>query len=209
MKKKNKKERIPFKVLWSNPFYNSIIKLGGWLIFFAILYVFLAIGSSSKTPNLNNNKNKEEEVKPKISYIEMKNELKTQTLSINYSIGDYIITGLIKDNVLTGTLEGTDILYKIKYDGEKIYQVKKDEEIENEDILNDINKDYLLPSKIIALIDNPKIIGIKSADELTYSYNVNNVAISTYLNERTIEKIIILDGTLTYNLEYIEVVNEK
>ena len=59
------------------------------------------------------------------------------------------------------------------------------------------------------IIDDPKVIGLKSADELTYSYNIDNVSISVYLNESRIEKIIILDNDLTYNLEYKEVVNEK
>lgn len=214
MKKKeksNKENRITLKMLWSHPFYNSLIKLGMWFLFFLILYIFLIAGRS--TSNLNNKKAeeniKQENTKPKISYIDMKKNLINGELSITYNIGDYILTGLINNNVLTGTLEDNDNLYKIEYDGEKIYQVKKEEKNENEEILTDINKNYLLPSKIIEIIDDPKVIGKKSADELTYSYDIDGVAISFYLNEKSIEKIIILDGNITYNLEYKEVVSEK
>ena len=214
MKKKeknNKENRITLKILWAHPFYNSLIKLGMWFLFFLILYIFLIAGRS--TPNLNNKKEeetiKQEAIKPKISYIDMKKNLSERELSITYNIGDYILTGLINNNILTGTLEDSDNLYKIEYDGEKIYQVKKEEKQENEELLTDINKNYLLPSKIIEIIDDPKVIGKKSADELTYSYDIDGVAISFYLKENSIEKIIILDENITYNLEYKEVVSEE
>lgn len=206
MKKQDKEERITFKMLWNHPFYNSLMKLGIWFVFFLILYIVMTVGSHPKE-NI-----KKEEDKPtiKYSYIDMKKDLLNNELSINYTIGNYLITGLINNNILTGTLEDNDDnLVKIKYDGNNLYQIKKDEENINNELLSNVNLNYLLPSKIMNIIDDPKVIGLKSADELTYSYNIDNVSISVYLNESRIEKIIILDNDLTYNLEYKEVVNEK
>ena len=205
----HKENKVTLKVLWAHPFYNSLIKLGLWLIFFIILYIFLI---ASKPPKTINKEDLEEDVKTeiKVPYIDMKKNLITNELSIDYSINNYHINGLIENNILIGTLEDDEgNLVKIKYDGENIYQVKKDEETINNELLSDINLDYLLPSKIINLIDNPKIIGIKSADEMTYSYDIDGVAVSVYLNESKLYKIIILDNEITYNLEYKEVVNEK
>lgn len=206
----NKENKVTLKMLWAHPFYNSLIKLGIWFIFFIVLYIFLTLGKPAK--QFEDNPPVEEEVKTeiKVSYMDMKKNLINSELSISYDLGNYSVTGLVNNNILTGTLEDNeDNLVKIKYDGENIYQVKKDEEIVNNELLPDINLNYLLPSKIIEIVDNPKVIGVKSADELTYSYDIDGAAISIYLNENRIEKIIILDNELTYNLEYKEVVNEK
>ena len=208
MKKKDK-DKITLKELWSHPFYNSLIKLGLWFLFFAVLYFFLMIGSIN-SPKRNTLKPENDKTEKTISFIEMKNNLINNNQKIVYSINNYYIAGIISDNTLTGTLEDNfDHLIKIKYDGDKLYQLKKEEEIENNDILDNLKKEYLLPSKIIEIIDNPNVIGTKSADELSYSYTIDNIAISFYLNTKQIEKIIILDNDITYNLEYEEVVNEK
>lgn len=208
MKKKDK-DKITLKELWSHPFYNSLIKLGLWFLFFAVLYFFLMIGSIN-SPKRNTLKPENNKTEKTISFIEMKNNLINNNQKIVYSINNYYIAGIISDNTLTGTLEDNfDHLIKIKYDGDKLYQLKKEEEIENNDILDNLKKEYLLPSKIIEIIDNPNVIGTKSADELSYSYTIDNIAISFYLNTKQIEKIIILDNDITYNLEYEEVVNEK
>ena len=208
MKKKDK-DKITLKELWSHPFYNSLIKLGLWFLFFAVLYFFLMIGSIN-SPKRNTLKPENDKTEKTISFIEMKNNLINNNQKIVYSINNYYIAGIISDNTLTGTLEDNfDHLIKIKYDGDKLYQLKKEEEIENNDILDNLKKEYLLPSKIIEIIDNPNVIGTKSADELSYSYTIDNIAISFYLNTKQIKKIIILDNDITYNLEYEEVVNEK
>ena len=208
-KDKVKKDKIPFKVLWANPFYSSLIKLGLWVLFFLILYVVLMIGSMNKPINKNNQK-KEEKSEKILSLIDMKKNLINKNQKITYSVLDYYITGIISNNSLVGTLEDNeDKIIKFEYDGENIYQVKKDEKIVNDELIVDINKDYLLPSKIINIVDNPDVIGIKSADELCYTYTIDNKSISFYLNKQRIEKIIILDGDITYNLEYEEVVNEE
>lgn len=208
-KSEDKENKVTFKMLWAHPFYNSLIKLGLWLIFFIVLYIFLMAAKPPK--NLENNE-PEEEVKTeiKVSYVDMKKNLINSELSISYDLGNYKINGLVNNNILSGTLEDNEgNLIKIKYDGENIYQVKKDEEIIINEMFTDININYLLPSKIIEIVDNHKVIGVKSADELTYSYDVDGVAISLYLNESKIYKIIVLENELTYNLEYKEVINEE
>lgn len=203
----NKKERIPLKVLWHHPFYNSLIKLGIWFIFFLILYIFLIVNSKRPIPKeyLTN-----EEPASEITYSDMKKNFTTKELNINYVIEDYYISGIIKDNVLTATLEdNTDTVIKIKYDGNKLYQIKKEEEIEANNLLENININYLLPTKIINIIDDPKVISTKNAEGLVYKYDIDNIVITVYLNEKSIEKITILENDIAYNLEYKEVVNEK
>lgn len=208
MKKKEEgEEKKSFKELWKDPKSNAKIKLGFWGIFFIVLYLFAFI---SGAVNKNNTPSKPKENNSKITFTKMKNNLSEKEQEVIYSINNYYITGVLKDNILTATLEDdSDNIYKIKYDGENIYQLKKNEETVNEELLNDINKDYLLVDNIIEIIDDPKMIVTKSADEKVYSYNNDDYAISVYLNDKYIEKIVILEGDITYSLEYKEVASEK
>ena len=205
MKKDNK--RIPFKVLWKNPFYNAVIKMGLWIVFFILIYLGVFISNSMGNNYNNNSSNEKKDVI--ISYQQMKKDLVSNNLNIKYKVGDYYISGEINDGVLIATLEDeSDSLIKFKYDGENIYQIKKEEESLKNDLFTDINIKYFLPSKIIEILDDPKNISIKGSDGLSYSYNIDNVAYTAYLNNKNIEKIIILDNEITYELDY-EVGNEN
>ena len=64
-----------------------------------------------------------------------------------------------------------------------------------------INLGYLIPSYIINLISED-ISPNKSSDGKIYSYNIDNKAISLYLSDKDIEKIVALDNNITYSLEY-------
>ena len=66
---------------------------------------------------------------------------------------------------------------------------------------NDIKFGYLIPSYIINLISED-ISPNKSSDGKIYSYNIDNKAISLYLSDKDIEKIVALDNNITYSLEY-------
>ena len=208
MKKDKNNDKISLKELWKNPGYKALIKLGLWLIFFVIIYLFIFINRSAynSANNIENKINSTTTIQTKITYNKMKQLLINNEQLVIYTINDYYIEGSVKDNTLNATLEDNiDLTYKIKYDGEYLYQVKKEEEIINEELLKDIKLEYLLPSNIINLINNPKIISIKNADEKIYSYNIDESTISVYLNNDRIEKIIVLDNGITYNLEFKEV----
>ncbi len=197
--------KITFKDLWNHPGYNALIKLGMWLLFFIVIYVIIFINNGVKNNYVNNNN----EVEEKITYLDIKNNLINNKQNVIYKINDYYITGEIQNNILNGTLEDNlENLYKIKYDGIDLYQIKKDEETINNELLTSININYLLPKYIMDLISDPKVIGAKSADEKEYSYNIDNKNITVYLEENNIKKIIILDNGITYELEYSEVKNE-
>lgn len=190
-----KKKYSRIRELWAVPKYKVLFKFGGWILFFLFILILAAVG------NMMNNKSTKEDTSPKINFTKMKTNLIENNQSIKYTINDYYIEGDIIDNKLVGTLEYNDLIYKIKYDGDNLYQIKKDTETISLDLLTDINKDYLLPKNIIDKINNETNV-IKSDDEKIYSYNISNVAYSFYLNDTYIEKVIILDNNITYNLIY-------
>ena len=202
--KNDNKEKKSFKELWKNPVSGSLIKLGLWGVFFVFVYIFIFATSNINKNNYDYNSNTTT-TKVTTSYKDMKDNLLNKEQEIVYSINDYYIKGTIKNNILKATLEDNDSIYNIKYDGINIYNVKKGEDIINEELLADINKNYLIPNNIIALIDDAKVIGTKSRDEKVYSYNIESAAISVYLGDERLEKIIVLDSGITYNLEFKEV----
>ena len=211
VKKETKEEtkKSKFKELWKSPFYNSLFKLVMWALFF-LAVIIIGVISSKAGNNIRTNYNiddNEEETVEVVNYLQMKQNIVSKDQDITYKVKDYYINGKISNNILNATLEdNTDIIYKFKYDNEKLYQIKKNEEVENTKLLSDINLKYLLPKNIMDLIDDPKIIPIKSADEKIYSYTANNVSVSVYLGDKSIEKIIVLDNQVTYTLEYKEAV---
>ena len=190
---KNKYSKL--REMWAVPKYKLLIKLGMWFVFFLFIYILAGI-----TSLMNNNKTIVDNSDTKINFTKMKNNLENSNLKIKYTIGDYFIEGTISDNILTGTLEYQDVVYKIKYDGINIYQIKKDEETQT-DLLNDINKSYFLPKNIINNISNDNNV-TKSSDNKIYSYFINDIAYSFYLNDTAIQKIIILDNKITYEFNY-------
>ena len=137
-----------------------------------------------------------------INFSKMKKNLVNKNLNVKYKYGDYYIEGVVQDNVFSGTLEDNqNNIIKIKYDGTNLYRVNKQEEAIDQTLLVGFNLGYLIPSYIINLISED-ISPNKSSDGKIYSYNIDNKAISLYLSDKDIEKIVVLDNNITYSLEY-------
>lgn len=203
--KKDKKKKIPFKVLWRIPFYRSLIILGMWAVFFIILFVGVSYDGYDGTKE--KYQNKQEIV---TSFIKMKEYFTSLPLNIKYKIDDYYISGDINNGILLGTLEDNeDSIIKFKYDGENIYQVKKEEESIQNELFEGYKVNYFLPKNLIDLISDPKIMVIKGSDGLSYSYTIDNVALTFYTDNKYIKKVIILDDNKTYEFEYDVVVSES
>ena len=201
-KKPKKSSKIAlFKEQLKDPKKKILFKLGGWLLFFFLIYVFLGVTSAmsrSDKPKDNNETTKVSSV----NFSKMKKNLVNKNLNVKYKYGDYYIEGIVQDNVFSGTLEDNqNNIIKIKYDGTNLYRVNKQEEMVDQTLLVGFNLGYLIPSYIINLISED-VSPNKSSDGKIYSYNIDDKAISLYLSDKDIEKIVVLDNNLTYNLEY-------
>lgn len=184
------------KELWSVPKNKVLFQLGGYFIFFLLIFVFASFGSD-------NNVKPKEEVNTNLSYNTMKDNLKNGNVRIKYNINSkYYLEGNIIDGELLTTFEEEDILKKIKIINEEIYVINKDEEVIDNSLLQDINLLYLYPSNIFTIIKDFTPIMRQTDDNKIYNYSDGDKSISVFLNEEEIEKIIILDGSITYNLEY-------
>lgn len=201
-KKPKKSSKIAlFKEQLKDPKKKILFKLGGWLLFFFLIYVFLGVTSAMSRSDKPKDNNETIKVSS-VNFSKMKKNLVNKNLNVKYKYGDYYIEGIVQDNVFSGTLEDNqNNIIKIKYDGTNLYRVNKQEETVDQTLLVGFNLGYLIPSYIINLISED-VSPNKSSDGKIYSYNIDNKAISLYLSDKDIEKIVVLDNNLTYNLEY-------
>lgn len=201
-KKPKKSSKIAlFKEQLKDPKKKILFKLGGWLLFFFLIYVFLGVTSAMSRSDKPKDNNETIKVSS-VNFSKMKKNLVNKNLNVKYKYGDYYIEGIVQDNVFSGTLEDNqNNIIKIKYDGTNLYRVNKQEEMVDQTLLVGFNLGYLIPSYIINLISED-VSPNKSSDGKIYSYNIDKKAISLYLSDKNIEKIVVLDNNLTYNLEY-------
>lgn len=201
-KKPKKSSKIAlFKEQLKDPKKKLLFKLGGWLLFFFLIYVFLGVTSAMSRSDKPKDNNETIKVSS-VNFSKMKKNLVNKNLNVKYKYGDYYIEGIVQDNVFSGTLEDNqNNIIKIKYDGTNLYRVNKQEEMVDQTLLVGFNLGYLIPSYIINLISED-VSPNKSSDGKIYSYNIDNKAISLYLSDKDIQKIVVLDNNLTYNLEY-------
>ncbi len=201
-KKPKKSSKIAlFKEQLKDPKKKILFKLGGWLLFFFLIYVFLGVTSAMSRSDKPKDNNETIKVSS-VNFSKMKKNLVSKNLNVKYKYGDYYIEGIVQDNVFSGTLEDNqNNIIKIKYDGTNLYRVNKQEEMVDQTLLVGFNLGYLIPSYIINLISED-VSPNKSSDGKIYSYNIDKKAISLYLSDKNIEKIVVLDNNLTYNLEY-------
>ena len=206
MKEEEKKPKKSSKIALlkeqlKDPKKKILFKLGGWLLFFFLIYVFLGVTSAMSRSDKPKDNNETIKVSS-VNFSKMKKNLVNKNLNVKYKYGDYYIEGIVQDNVFSGTLEDNqNNIIKIKYDGTNLYRVNKQEETVDQTLLVGFNLVFLIPSYIINLISED-VSPNKSSDGKIYSYNIDNKAISLYLSDKDIEKIVVLDNNLTYNLEY-------
>lgn len=199
----NQDKKSSFKEKMKDPKKKILYKLGGWLIFFISVYLFVGISAIITSNNKGTTTNQNTK-SSSVNFSKMKKNILNDNLNVKYKFGDYYIEGIVQNNLFNGTLEGNDnSLVKIKYDGTNLYKINKQDEVIDTELLSGFNLNYMIPSYIINLISGDDLTFNKSSDGRIYSYSVDNKAISFYLNEKNIEKIIVLDNNITYSLEYV------
>ena len=190
-----KKKYSRFRELWAVPKYKILFKLGGWAIFFSIIFILSGIARSM--PDRPDNPT------PRVSFNRMIENLINNNLRIEYQIStnsEYFIEGTLIDDVIEGTLEA-NILNRIKIKKETVYIISQGEAKES-NILNAINLFYLMPKNIIYLINDHESLIREEADSKIFSFDINNRNISVHINETAIFKIEVFDAGINYQLKY-------
>lgn len=181
-----------FKEIWSNPTYNALIRLGLWFIFFSLVITFIRISPKKETV-------KEDEVKT-VTYSDIKKSFTKDSLMLTMDSEKYYVTGVIKDNVFSGTIQSGEVTYKVYYDGQ-MYLVNKNSKTET-DLFADLYTKLLLPSDIVSVIDNYNGLLKNVNDEKSYSYEIDGAKYIVYVKEDKICKVTYEKDNLVYTLEY-------
>ena len=180
------------KEVWNNPTYNALIRLGLWFIFFALVITFIRVSPKQEQV-------KEEEPKT-VTYSDIKKEFTNNSLMLTMETENYYVTGVIKDNTFSGTIQSGEVTNKVYYDGQ-MYLVNKNNKVPT-DLFTDLNTKLLLPSDIVSLIDSYNGLLKNVNDEKSYSYDIDGARYVVYVKEDKICKVTYEKDNLVYTLEY-------
>ena len=185
------------------PGFRALIKLLLWFLLFIIIIVVVNVSNTKETKN---DTTTTTTVQSKITYKEILDSYLRDgtTISIEIEANDikYIINGTLNNNVLTGTYETSDTTTRFKIDESKVYEIKMNEEKENDELLNSFNPDYINPINLINILENEK--SIKDIDDYItkYTYNHGSDMIIVNIISDKLNNIEITSNNIKYNIIY-------
>jgi len=188
-----------FRELWAVPKYKNRFKLGGWIIFFFILFLLFNL---TPTPGPINDSNLNEEDIRALSFNHMANNLLENDLEIEYLITgsrEYFIEAALIDNVINGILD-LEETYRIKINHEEAFVIRNRNE-EETNLLDELNLSFLFPSLILDFIGGStstmrNIEGIRR-----FTYIIDDITISFEATDEKIYLISITDDEIKYELK--------
>nr|MCR5483001.1 hypothetical protein [Bacilli bacterium] len=97
-------------------------------------------------------------------------------------------------------------LKEFKISEQKVYEIVLDEDIENEELFKEININFVIPSVLVGILEDTKMIKSTNGDNATYTYdyeegeNTYSIIVSIVLNK--VELITIKNDDITYEITY-------
>lgn len=167
-----------FKEIWSNPRYKSLIILGLYFLFFAVIIIYSKIASSSI-------------ISPDIELTALEKLKVKSDYQFSLKIDDQIIDGQVENDVLTFNYKDK----KYTYENEIINPT----DFEYQTILK-----YIYLNKIYDLINNQEIYSKTEFNDNTLSktYKLDDMVISTYEKNNNIFKIEIETNEYKFEVTY-------
>ena len=189
--------------------FDSLVKI---IIFFSICLVIILIAKFSIAQD-----RKDVESRKTTTQVSETDSLKKtfdslikKESNVKITKGDYVaifknvketngeITGLFQDS--------SKQLKEFKIREQKIYEIVLDEEVENEELFKEINIDFIIPSVLVGILEDNKMIKSTNGDNATYTYdyeegeNSYSIIVSIVLNK--VELITIKNDDITYEITY-------
>lgn len=215
LKKNNKKEKDPnkasfievFEYLYKTyPGMKSLIILLLYGLLFTMLILVVATNTSDNSNDESTNNTTTTTV-TSITYKEMLDNLVNINSSIKYNIVidevTYYIDVIYENNILSGTYEDSlGSIYKFKISDDNIYEISMNNETLNNELLKNINIDYIIPSHLINILETNKSIKTKEDDNIIYTYDIDNISYIVYTKDNGIYKVEVKDLSSVYTLEF-------
>ncbi len=213
MKENDNKKSL--KEMWKDPQKKAIIKLGLWFVFFALTFLFLSVASLfSKHNNLNNNNNENnqnnqnnQEEKVEANVPKMLEKLLNSNYSYEIKItGDNetkTLSGAVNDKITSGFIETNGNIIKYSYHDEKYFQINQNEEIENNELLTEEQKDNINLHNILDDVNNYEANNKILKEENIYNYDINDTyKIKISINDNNINYIYVLNNNISYEMNF-------
>ena len=211
---------------------KAILKLIGWAIFFAFIFLLLIISAfmpkeSKINQDINNNEAEEKEEDMPINSLLSKetfNNIKNELLNGNYdykyeiTLEDtkYIFNGTKKDDIETGYKETKEGVVKYYIDSTGIYEDKLTEKVPLNNLYENLDLNYLNFNNLMKTLDMEMVL-ISSTDLLIYDMASEVVDYQIALADKDLKYIKITGSNSDYAPSYeyyfefnnIEVSHEK
>lgn len=200
---------------WKNvPGFRSLIKLSLYLIFIFIFVIVVNV-AGSKTENkktASDNTISTSTTKPveTITYREvLENVVKSKKdvyMEVIIDGKKAIVDAVTNEENITGYYETDKLTKKFKIENNVLYEVSLDHEMENAEVLNGLNIDFLVPANMIDILKNNIPTKMINNGEVLYNYEItiNDIAykVTTTVKESILTNIEIISEKEKYTIVY-------
>lgn len=197
----------------SVPGFRSVIKLSFYLIFIFIFIIVVNVAGAktgTKKTNANNTISSTTKAMETITYKDVLDNVVKNKKDVYMEI---VIDGkkarvdaVTNDENITGYYETDKLTKKFKIENNILYEVSLDHEIENAEVLNGINIDFIVPSNMIAILKNNIPTKMINNEEVLYNYeiSINDIAykVTTTVKESVLTNIEIISEKEKYTIVY-------
>ena len=181
------------------PGFKALVRLGIYFFLFLIFILIVNFGGkdlSSESDTTTTTSPAKEEIK--LTYKDMLNNLAGEDKKIEFTsvINNYEtrITAESENGIITGLIENQDLTKKFKIKDNQIYEIVLDSENLNPNLSANINYDFLVPSKLVEILNSNQATKRIEESQVIYNYNI------TY-NGVTYDTIVIVENNSVKSID--------
>lgn len=188
----------------NNEGFKAFVKLTLYFIFIFVLIILITVlNVGNSTHEIKNTTTKTaKKVVVKDILEEIKSDNKSFKITAKLNNDTYIIEARNSNNVLTGTIEYTNVIKKFKIEDNKVYEITMNENKVNDTLFNDLEINYIIPANLVGILLKNTIIKSENNDKTELSYKINNTNIKVNIINYNVKNIIINDKSSNYLIEY-------
>lgn len=198
----------------SVPGFRSVIKLSFYLIFIFIFIIVVNVASNQTGTKQQNPSNMVSSTTKPIETITYKDVLENVVKNKKDVYMEAVIDGkkaivdaVTNDENITGYYETDKSTKKFKIENDILYEVSLDHEIENAEVLNGLNIDFIVPAKMIEILKNSIPTKMINNEEVLYNYEISIDGIA-YKVTTTVKESILTNIEITSEKEKYTIVYE-
>lgn len=215
MKKKKKVElkdgerlETPFEVFMRNykeaPGFRLLLKLG---VYFILIFTIIIVTALNQDKIQSENKTTTTTTTEKVvDYRSSLDDLANQTRRIDIEVTSngikYHLNYTSDIELIEGYIETDEGQHLFRLKDNKIYEIVMKKEKENNELFNNLNIDYIIPSNLVDILKNNLATKTIYKDNVLYRYTIKEDKIELFLEDDIIKKININGNNYNYVINY-------